>query len=33
MRRDALIAALAFGLVALVPLGGEAYWLRLAPPC
>lgn len=29
MKRDALIAALAFGLVALVPLAGEAYWLRL----
>ena len=29
MRKDALIAVALFALVALVPLAGEAYWLRL----
>jgi branched-chain amino acid transport system permease protein len=29
MKKDALIAVVLFGLVALVPLAGEAYWLRL----
>lgn len=29
MKRDALIAVALFALVALVPLSGEAYWLRL----
>ncbi len=29
MKRDALIAVVLFALVALVPLSGEAYWLRL----
>jgi len=29
MKRDALIAAVLFALVALVPMTGEAYWLRI----
>jgi branched-chain amino acid transport system permease protein len=29
VKRDALVAAVLFALVALLPLAGEAYWLRL----
>ncbi len=29
MKRDAWVAVVLFGLVALLPLSGEAYWLRL----
>ncbi len=29
MKRDAWVAVVMFGLVALLPLSGEAYWLRL----